>query len=135
MQEQAVDSDTFRSRLRTSHGLERVNDFYGMVEQIGTLFVEGDDHLLHPPAFGNVIIRDPVTWQPCPTGTPGLIQVQSLIPLSYPGHSLLTEDIGVIESRQGTPRFSTPGFRVLGRVKKAELRGCSDVIATTAEAV
>ena len=53
----------------------------------------------------------------------------SLLPKSYPGHSLLTEDLGVIESVRKSGRFIGKGLRVIGRVKKAELRGCSDVIA------
>ena len=60
-------------------------------------------------------------------GKEGIIQLISLIPLSYPGHSILTEDLGYIVGeddcscgRKG--KF----FKITSRIKKAELRGCSD---------
>jgi hypothetical protein len=76
-------------------------------------------------------VRDPITWEPAPMGTPGVLQVLSLLPLSYPGHSVLTEDLGIIhgiDDAQGG-RYGKY-FSVLGRIPKAELRGCSDVHAS-----
>lgn len=131
--DRAVDNSVFRTSLKKSFGLERIYNFYGMVEQMGSLFIEGPEGLLYPPNYSDVIIRDPQNWQPLPVGEPGLIQVVSLIPRSYPGHSLLTEDLGVIERIDpGENGFMGKGLRVLGRLPKAELRGCSDVIATQA---
>jgi hypothetical protein len=68
-----------------------------------------------------------------PDGETGVIQVLSLLPGSYPGHSLLSEDMGVIEKVD--PRqdgWMGKGLRIFGRVPKAELRGCSDVIGAQA---
>ncbi len=128
--EQAVDNATFRAGLATATGLTRVHNFYGMVEQIGTVFLEGDDGLLYPPAFADVIIRDPLTLVPAPIGTPGVIQTVSVLPTSYPGHSILTEDLGVIERvDSGAGDRYGHGLRVLGRLPRAELRGCSDTHA------
>ena len=45
-----------------------------------------------PPLFADLQVRDPLTHQPLGVGQPGLLQVLSAIPGSYPGHSLLTED-------------------------------------------
>ena len=129
--ERSVSDAVFKARLREQTGLTRVHNFYGMVEQIGGVFLEGEDGLLYPPDFADVIIRDPRTLEVVPHGTGGVIQVVSLLPRSYPGHSILTEDRGVIEHEDapGAARLGK-GFRVLGRVPRAELRGCSDVIAT-----
>ena len=130
--DRAVDNAEFRRSLRDAFGLTSVHNFYGMVEQIGSIFLEGPGGLLFPPNFADVIVRDPVTWQPAPNGSPGVIQVLSLLPHSYPGHSILTEDLGVVEAVDPDPdRWMGKGLRVLGRVAKAELRGCSDVIAAT----
>ncbi|HCT55803.1 MAG TPA: acyl-protein synthetase [Gemmatimonas aurantiaca] len=133
--ERSVSDVVFKDRLREQTGLARVHNFYGMVEQIGGVFLEGDDGLLYPPDFADVIVRDPRTLDVVPHGTEGVIQVLSLLPRSYPGHSILTEDRGVIvhEDAPGASRRGK-GFVVLGRVPRAELRGCSDVIATTAAA-
>lgn len=116
--EQAVDAATFRAEAARL-GLTRVHDFYGMVEQIGVVHLEGDEPgVLSPPDGAEVIIRDPRTWREARQGEAGLIQVLSTLPRSYPGHSLLTEDLGVAH---GGGRFA-----VLGRLPRAEARGCSD---------
>jgi hypothetical protein len=133
MVEQSVDNTVFRQSLRQAFGLTRVHNFYGMVEQIGSIFLEGSDGLLYPPNFADVIIRDPETWLPCDEGRPGVIQVLSLLPHSYPGHSLLTEDVGVLHAvDNGRDGWMGKGIEVLGRVPRAELRGCSDVLAAAA---
>lgn len=127
--DQAVDRETFRRTLAEASGLRRVHDFYGMVEQIGTVYLEGEDGLLHPPAHGDLVIRDPLTMEPCPEGQPGLVQALSILPRSYPGHSLLTEDLGTWH-RVDTPRGRA--YRILGRLPRAEPRGCSDASALRA---
>lgn len=51
----------------------------------------------------------------------------SLLPRSYPGHSLLTEDMGVLLGEDDCPCGRLGKYvRVTGRVPKAEVRGCSD---------
>ena len=132
MIEQSVDNVAFRKKFKEQYSLQKIYNFYGMVEQIGSIFLEGEDGFLYPPNFTDVIIRNPDTWKPCAIGEEGLIQVVSLIPKSYPGHSLLTEDLGVIELiNDGTGDRMGKALRILGRIKKAELRGCSDVIASS----
>ncbi|MFI7649636.1 acyl-protein synthetase [Micromonospora sp. NPDC049460] len=124
--DQAVDNAEFRRRLGADTGLERIHNFYGMVEQIGTVFLEGPDGgSLYCPDFADVIVRDPVTWREAPIGTPGVIEVLSTLPTSYPGNVLLTEDLGVVH---GVDDGHWPGkrFSVLGRLPRAEARGCSD---------
>ncbi|WP_049562340.1 LuxE/PaaK family acyltransferase [Nonomuraea sp. SBT364] len=124
--EQSVDNPEYRRRLGEECGLRRIHNFYGMVEQIGTVFLEGPDGGgLYCPDFADVVIRDPDTWQEAPPGVPGLIEVVSTLPTSYPGHVLLTEDLGVVH---GVDDGVWPGkrFSVLGRLPRAEARGCSD---------
>ena len=130
LQELAIDNAEFRRRLAAAFGLTRIYNFYGMVEQVGSIYLEGEDGLLYPPNFADVIIRDPLTFAEQPIGQPGLIQVVSVLPLSYPGHSILTEDLGVVHGIDtSTCGRSGKSFSVIGRVPKAELRGCSDVHA------
>jgi len=130
MRDIAVDNAGFKQAFRKSMGLRRIYNFYGMAEQTGSVFLEGDDGLLYAPNFADVIVRDPITWQEVPLGVPGLLQVVSLLPHSYPGHSILTEDMGIVDSiDSGTGGRYGKAFRVLGRLPQAELRGCSDVHA------
>jgi hypothetical protein len=111
-------------------GLKRIYNFYGMVEQVGSVFLEGDDGYFYPPNFADVIIRDPQTFEELPDGQTGVLEVLSALPRSYPGHCLLTEDLGVVHPADSLTcsRFGK-AFSVLGRIPQAELRGCSDVIA------
>lgn len=124
--DRAVDNAEFRRRFARDTGLTRIHDYYGMVEQIGTVFVEGPSGgSLYCPDFADVVIRDPYTWAVQPVGVPGLIEVVSTLPRSYPGHVLLTEDVGVLH---GVDDGDWPGkrFAVLGRLPAAEVRGCSN---------
>lgn len=133
MIDMSVDNATFRDAFYQSFGMTKIHNFYGMVEQIGSIFIEGPHGLLYPPNFSDVIIRDPITWEPLEIGQKGIIQTLSLLPSSYPGHSLLTEDIGSIEVMDpDIDGWMGKGIKIDGRVAKSELRGCSDVIAAAA---
>ena len=59
----------------------------------------------------------------------GIIQTLSILPTSLSCHSF-TEDEGIIEG-EDTCKCGRLGkyFKVIGRLKNAELRGCSDVYA------
>lgn len=123
MLQNKVDNSAFKMAFKEKTGLSKIHNFYGMVEQVGSVYVEGEDGLLKTPSFSDVIVRDPITMQPSSIGEIGIIQVLSSLPKSYPGHSILTEDLGIIHrvNEDGTKAFS-----VFGRVPKAEVRGCSD---------
>jgi len=127
LQAEAIGNEEFKTRFREATGLRRVYNFYGMVEQVGSVFLEGEDGLLYPPNFADILIRDPETWEVAPPGKTGVIQVLSALPLSYPGHSLLTEDLGVVHSVDvGNGGRYGKAFSVLGRAPRSEIRGCSD---------
>ena len=127
LQEDAVESAEFQTRLKAVMGIERIHNYYGMVEQTGSIFMECEHGHLHASAWSDVIIRDPKDFRPLGAGQPGLIELLSVIPHSYPGHALLSEDEGVLIGVDDCPcgrkgRY----FKVLGRIQNAEARGCSD---------
>lgn len=127
MLEISVDNETFKSHLKRKFNLTRVHNFYGMVEQVGSVFLEDSTGDLHCPIFSDVIIRNPIDLTVAKDGEVGLIQTLSLLPKSYPGHSLLTEDLGVITGRNiDVNGWKGKSFKILGRTRTAELRGCSD---------
>ncbi|OZB52549.1 MAG: acyl-protein synthetase [Stenotrophomonas sp. 14-69-23] len=127
MDEQKVDNAAYKAALSSTFGIDRVHNYYGMVEQVGSIFFECEHGHLHAPAYADVIVRDLKDLAPVADGTVGAIQVLSLLPGSYPGHSLLTEDLGVIHGEDDC-RCGRPGkhFGVLGRIRNVEVRGCSD---------
>ena len=127
LQDQAVDNSDFKKTLAQWTGIRRCHNFYGMVEQVGSIFVECEAGALHAPSFADIIFRSPLDWSECRPQETGLIEVLSLLPRSYPGHALLTEDRGRLLGEDDCPcgrkgRY----FEVFGRLPKAELRGCSD---------
>jgi hypothetical protein len=133
LQDRQVSNDTFKAGLRDTFGLERVHNYYGMVEQVGSIFFECEAGWLHTPAYADVIVRDRMTLEPLACGQEGLIQVLSLLPRSYPGHSLLTEDLGTIAGEDDCScGRKGKRFAVAGRLPQAELRGCSDTRAMPA---
>lgn len=94
--EQAVSPDEFRTSLHEVCGINRVYDYYGMVEQTGTVYMECEYGHLHSSVFSEVIIRRSDDFSVANIGEKGIIEVVSVLPKSYPGHALLTEDEGAI---------------------------------------
>jgi phenylacetate-coenzyme A ligase PaaK-like adenylate-forming protein len=131
LSDQEVDNDIFKALLREITGLEKVYNYYGMVEQTGSIFMECEFGNLHASIFSDIIIRDYMDFRSLEIGKPGLIQLLSLLPGSYPGHSILSEDLGEILGVDDCPcgRLGKY-FRVYGRLKNAEIRGCSDTYAS-----
>ena len=62
----AVTNAEFKRHFEESTGLHKIFNFYGMVEQVGSVFLEGEDGYLYPPNFADVIIRDSVNWEEGP---------------------------------------------------------------------
>lgn len=106
---------------------ENVIDFYGMVEQTGVIFMDCEEGNKHAPNFADIIIRDHYTLEETEVGKEGYIEVLNSLPDSYPGMSILTEDIGIILGVDDCP-CGRKGkyFRFKSRVEKAEIRGCGD---------
>ena len=126
----AVSPAAFRTALREVCGDMEIADYYGMVEQTGCIYLECEEGHLHASTYSDVIVRRPLDFSPASVGERGILEVVSLLPESYPGHALLTEDEGVVLGEDDCP-CGRKGkyFKVLGRLKHAELRGCSDTYA------
>lgn len=124
-----VSSEEFKQRLHEACGIlpEHIHDYYGMVEQTGTIYMECECGHLHTSVFSDVLIRRPHDFSIAEKGEEGIIEVVSVLPESYPGHVLLTEDKGVILGEDDCP-CGRKGkyFRIIGRLQNAEIRGCSD---------
>ena len=127
---EAVEPAVFRAALREVCGDMEVADYYGMVEQTGCIYLECEEGHLHASTYSDVIVRRSLDFSPASVGERGILEVVSLLPESYPGHALLTEDEGVVLGEDDCP-CGRKGkyFKVLGRLKHAELRGCSDTYA------
>lgn len=129
---EAISSKEFYKKLNESCGLKHIHDYYGMVEQTGSIYPECECGFLHASTYSDIIIRNPHDFSIAKFGEKGIIQVLSILPKSYPGHSLLTEDEGIIYGEDDC-KCGRKGkyFKILGRLPSAEIRGCSDTYAST----
>ena len=123
-----ITNNDFKSALKETANIKKVYNYYGMIEPTGSIFFECEEGHLHTSIFSDIIIRNDEFKALTPKKR-GLIQLLSLIPTSYPGHSILSEDEGEI---LGVDDCSCGRlgkyFKIYGRVKNAEIRGCSDTI-------
>jgi len=125
--EEAVDNKEFKESLKAVCGIQKVHNYYGMVEQTGSIFIECESGFLHCSIYSDIITRR-TDFTECIIGEVGIVELFSLLPKSYPGHIILTEDEGEIIG-DGDCECGRLGkyFKIHGRVKNAEMRGCSDV--------
>ena len=83
LEDHKVTNDIFKNSLQSQFGIERIYNYYGMIEQTGSIFMECEEGHFHPSIFSDVIVRDEITHKVLPHGREGLIQVISLLPKSY----------------------------------------------------
>jgi phenylacetate-coenzyme A ligase PaaK-like adenylate-forming protein len=109
---------------------EDIHDMYGMVEQVGVVFIDCEHGNKHVPNFADVIIRDPLTMEEVNIGKQGIIEIISVLPESYPGQATITEDLGLLMGIDDC-KCGRKGkyFRFLSRIKESETRGCGDTFS------
>jgi hypothetical protein len=123
-----VSKSDFKAEMKRITGVSRVVDYYGMAEQAGSIFFECESGFFHESKFSSVIMRDPYSLLPLKAGELGLVQVVSKLPTSYPGHSILTQDLGVMHGiGDCSCKRSGRYFSIEGRMQNSQVRGCSDV--------
>jgi Acyl-protein synthetase, LuxE. len=127
IEENKISRLNFNRKLKKKLNIKTIRNYYGMIEQTGSIYLECKCGYLTSSNLSEIIIRDE-KLNPCDAGKKGLIQTLSLLPSSYPGHSILTEDIGeLINSEKCRCNMKGTKFLVHGRNEKSEIRGCSDI--------
>lgn len=124
---EAVNPEEFINGLKMVTNADKVLNYYGMVEQTGSIFMECEYGHLHASVFSDIDILRAEDFTAADVGEKGIIKVTSLLPTSYPEHILLSEDEGILEGVDDCP-CGRKGkyFKVCGRMQGAEIRGCSD---------
>ena len=126
----AISNEEFKRTGKEACGIIHYVDHYGMAEQTGCIYAECEYGHLHASIYSDIIVRNYSDFAPCAYGEKGYIQVLSSLPGSYPGHSILTEDEGIILGEDDCPCGRKGKYiKVVGRIKDAEIRGCSDTYA------
>lgn len=127
-----VEKEEFIKRTAKVFGTNSQNiiDFYGMVEQVGVVFVDCEYGYKHVPDFAEIIIRDFNSLNEVEPGEHGIIEVMSILGSSYPSQAILTEDIGELAGIDDC-KCGRKGkyFRFKSRIEKAEIRGCGDTFS------
>jgi len=105
-------------------------DIYGMTEQLGTIYPDCKYENKHVSSYSEIIIRNPTTLKSEEIGKSGLIQLISPLIHSYPGISILSDDIGHIVGIDDCP-CGRKGkyFKFDKRTDTADLKGCGDTIS------
>lgn len=127
LHDQEVSNEVFKKSILDITNCSNVRNYYGMVEQTGSIFMECKYGNLHAANGSDLLIRDFETLKPLGHNKKGVVQVLSNIQKSYPGHSILTEDVG--QTKCGTSCECGNNNNIIeihGRLESAEIRGCSD---------
>lgn len=129
LESQKVSNNEFKERIFENIKCDRVHNYYGMIEQTGSIYIECEFGNLHAPNGSDFLVRSIKDLNTIEEREIGLIQLFSNIQTSYPGHSLLSEDLGMfINANSCQCNSSSKILRILGRAERAEIRGCSDAI-------
>mgnify|MGYP003972153347 CR=1 FL=1 len=128
MEKFKLSNKKFKTNLRDKLGLSKVFNYYGLIEQTGSIFLECECGYFISSNFSEIVIRNN-NFEVCNVSERGFVQLISLLPTSYPGHNILTQDIGEIKGRNLCKcNLNGTRFVIHGRAKQAEIRGCSDTL-------
>lgn len=124
-----LDSKEFNKRIGKKLKIKKIYNYYGLIEQTGSIFLECEYcGYFHTSIYSDIFIRGK-NFEVLNKNKKGIVQLISLLPTSYPGHNILTEDIGEIKGEDDCPSGKKGKyFKIYGRAKQAEIRGCSDTL-------
>tara|TARA_B100000123_G_C25702900_1_gene416147 strand:- start:199 stop:1248 length:1050 start_codon:yes stop_codon:yes gene_type:complete len=127
LEEKKIRREKLYGLIHNLLGINQIYDYYGMIEQTGSIFLECEYGYYHASIFSEINVRNS-KLEICKSNQKGIIQVSSLLPTSYPGHNILTEDLGEIKGIDNC-KCGRKGkyFKIHGRLSQAEIRGCSNV--------
>ena len=89
--EKSINEKKFKKEVKNKLNIKKVINYYGMVEQVGSIFFECEKGFFHSSIFSDVIVRDQ-QFNNLGYKKKGILQLISIIPESYPGHNIITED-------------------------------------------
>ena len=126
MSDKKISQNIFQHTLKNKFGFSKIINYYGLVEQTGSIFFQcKKNNYFHTSIFSDIIVRNKKFHSII--NQKGLVQLISLIPTSYPGHNIITQDIGKILGEDDCScGLKGKYFKIYGRLKSSEIRGCSD---------
>lgn len=131
LESEKISKELFNDRLSKCFGIQPTDviDIYGFTEQMGLNYPDCECGWKHTSSYVRVLVRDTVTREILPPGKEGLLEFVTPVPHSYPGNAVLTDDLGIIDADSCTKGRAGTCFKIVGRMKKAEVRGCGDILS------
>ena len=124
--DRGISNNTLKAKLNRRFEIKKVINYFGFVEQTGSIFLECPEFgNFHTNSVSDIFIRDK-DLKLTNLNEKGILQCLSIVPSSYPGNSILLEDEAIFKGNNC--KCGRPGkiFTVQGRLAKTEIRGCSD---------
>ena len=130
LENKSVSKENFNTKILKLFKINpsAILDIYGFSEQLGNIFISRGLGGCNVNSFSHVLIRNPKTLRIANDGEEGFLQFLSILPLSYPGFSILNDDIGYISKRKKNKNVETLEFKIKSRLAKLEPRGCGDTL-------
>lgn len=127
LENKKISNTKFNKFIIKNFNIKKIINYYGLIEQVGSIFFECSNcNVFVCSKYSDIIIRDK-SFNVKVSGK-GIVQLLSKLPTSYPGHNILTEDYGEILSTKGCKcGLNGKTFKIYGRIKESEVRGCSNV--------
>lgn len=130
-----ITREQFRQVLSEVLGIyqESIRDIYALTEN-DMIYMECEEFSYHVPPWGEVIIRDPETMAPVEEGEKGLINLINPLAYSWPGISILLDDVATLVSDKKCKcgRFGRT-IDQIGRAVGSDARGCGAMVTELAE--
>ena len=132
LESEKVSKEEFNKLASKIFGVDEkdVIDIYGFTEQMGLNYPDCPCGCKHTSLYSEIIVRDVISKKPLSPGQEGLLEFVTPVPHSYPGNAVLTDDIGIIVDGDCEYHRGGRRFKVIGRLKKAEIRGCGDILSS-----
>ena len=131
LESEKISKELFNRRVAECFSVSEsdVIDIYGFTEQMGLNYPDCKCGFKHTPAYSRVLVRDVSSHEVLKGNQEGLLEFLTPIQHSYPGNAVLTDDLGFINPEPCPFGRGGVRFKITGRMKKAEIRGCGDILS------
>ena len=93
LENKGVSNNIFKRKIKKKFNINKIYNYYGLIEQTGSIFFECENSYFVSSIFQLLL---EIKFNVLPNNQKGLVQLMSVLPTSYPGHNIITEDIGKI---------------------------------------
>ena len=130
MEKYKINNSNFVNKIIKKNKIKKIYNYYGLIEQTGSIFLECENCRKFVTTEYSKVLTRRSDMSICNNNEVGVIQLISTVPTSYPGNSILVEDLGLIHGNHycNNDNGERKCFSILGRLPKSEIRGCSDTI-------